>query len=116
MQTGLPKDQSSPPDPPRPTAPARRKRSIRERVDAELRSALVLVIAGEPRRPTKGWHRVASAETRPAGKLPERVIEFAEHGGARERLKAALREAMDRAVDLVFDGVAEQVAREARAA
>lgn len=105
--TGRPFSPSPDDLPPRPGAPARRRLTIRERVDRELRGALVAAVADLPRRPSDAYDDVARGHTRPAGKLPDRWIEAAEHGAKRERVKSALREAVERAVDLVFDGLAD---------
>jgi len=95
-------------EPPRPAAPARRRptATIRERVDAELRTALLVSVAPEPRRPTKGWDRMARRETRPAGVLPERIEEYVAHGGDVPRLFAELHAAVDRVRELVVRGIA----------
>jgi len=93
--------------PPRPSAPGARKPTIRERVDRELRGALVAGVANLPRRPSDGFHDLARAATRPAGKLPDRLIEAAESGASRERVMGELCAAIVRAVNIAFDGVEE---------
>ncbi|AHG92101.1 hypothetical protein J421_4634 (plasmid) [Gemmatirosa kalamazoonensis] len=104
---GAPARATSDDPPPHPPAPARRRLTIRERVDRELRGALVLSVAGLPRRPSERIDDIARGRVRPAGKLPNALEDIASGGAQRERVKQHLVAAVLRAVDLTFDAVTE---------
>jgi hypothetical protein len=104
-----PDGQTSPSAHPRPTnhPSPRRKPTIRERVNRELRGALVLASAGLPRRPSERLHNIARGHVSPAGKLPDALADIAGGGVPRETLKRRLMEAVARAVDLTYEALGD---------